>query len=419
MTSFALLALALTFQTQTPGSAPLPVHLQGNLVLANEVYLAVLKLPLGSQADEPTATLVETQLREFLLKAGYELARVRAVVRDGAIEVELHEGRLEKVVFRGTLTLKSLQFKLGLYLPHDVFNRPALDRHIQELTDAIGLRGVTYQLVPSQNVKHEGPQLENLGSYKGTPIIHAREPYELHFIFDQRWDTGFGLDLRSGYFDGLETGLNYQGKSLLRDGDQWRAAASIGFGIREKIDGGRYYPNFSRTTAEFRWMGSEALFRPRVELESELIARQRRDLNLENYYAITADLRVRAELTLPALESARVSVGLGIRFNRFFGLQVVEGQTIPDGVGTLLRYRTFAELAADAVFDVPGQRWDRRHDIEAFARQYFAINDPFFGEARFRYQKVFEFGWHDLWLGARGAWLWGEVPFHNEELVAG
>ncbi len=420
MALLPLLALSLTLTTvDVAERAPLEIHLHGNLVLADEVYLAVLKLPPGSAPDEISAGLVEAQLRDFLLKAGYELARVRATVRDRAIDVELHEGRLEKVVFRGTLTLKALQFKLGLYLPHDVFNRPALDRNVRELAETIGIHGVRYELVPTQSVKHDGPQLENLGSFRGQPIVHGREPYELHFIFDERWDTGLGVDLRSGYFDGLEAGLNYQGKGLFAGEDHWRVAASGGAGVREKVVGGRYYLNFSRAAAEARWLAPDALLRPRVDLEGELVARQRRELQLENYDALTADLTVRLELALPIGERAQVSLGAGLRYVRLFALETPPGVSLPEGVGFLERFRSFAQLSAGAVFDIPQQRWDRRHFLEADVRQFFAIKDPLFGEAHARYQKVFEIGWHDLWLAGRATWLWGEVPFHNEELLAG
>ncbi len=414
-----LLALTLSLQIADTREPVLEIRLRGNLVLADEVYLSVLKLPPGSGADEITAGIVEGQLREFLLRAGYELARVRAVVRDRGVDVEVHEGRLEKVVFRGTLTLKALQFKLGLYLPQEVFNRPALDRHLRQLAETIGIQGVRYELVPTQDVKHEGPQLENLGSFRGQAIVHAREPYELHFIFDERWDTGLGVDLRSSYYDGLEGGLNYQGKSLILDGDHWRVAASGGAGIRERVVGGRYYPSFSRTAAEGHWIAPDAFIRPRMELDAELVARQRRELSVENYDALTTDFTLRMELGLPFGEPASVLIGGGLRYIRQFGVEVPEGVPIPEGVGFLERFRPFLRLSAGSVFDIPQQRWDRRHFLEVDVRQFFAIRDPLFGEAHVQYQKVYEIGWHDLWIGGRGTWLWGEVPFHNEEVLAG
>ena len=64
---------------------------------------------------------------------------------------------------------------------------------------------------------------------EGIELVHEREPYELHFFFEEHdWNEGIGADIRSSYLDGLEIGINRQGKSLLLDGDKWRLAASAG-----------------------------------------------------------------------------------------------------------------------------------------------------------------------------------------------
>src|SRR3712207_7850568 len=42
-----------------------------------------------------------------------------------------------------------------------------------------------------------------------------------------------------------------------------------------------------------------------------------------------------------------------------------------------------------------------------------------YGLTSYRYQKLFEYGWHDLWLTSRGAYLWGQPPFIEEQPVGG
>ena len=82
------------------------LHFHGNTVMPEEVYRAVLSLPLDAAADRITAASVREQLEAFLHRSGYDLARVEAHVRTARdLEVDIDEGQLEKVVFRGRLTL--------------------------------------------------------------------------------------------------------------------------------------------------------------------------------------------------------------------------------------------------------------------------------------------------------------------------
>src|SRR4051794_1610008 len=232
-------------------SAALPpdafVRFHGNRALPDEVYLAALQLPDDAAANEETAQRIHDELQAFLYRAGYDLADVSTRVSGELIDVDISEGRLEKIVFRGKLSLKTIRFKLLLDLPQEVFNRPLLEREMRELSLKLDIDRVWYELVPTREVKHIGPQVENLGEIQGHELVHPREPYELHVSFnDPEWWTGLGVDLRSGYFDGLELGPNYQGKSLIFEDDRWRTAISGGVGLRQRISDQQIYPAFSR-----------------------------------------------------------------------------------------------------------------------------------------------------------------------------
>ncbi len=399
------------------GRAPL-VRFQGNRVLPDEVYLAVLSLPAGTPASPETAATVRARLDVFLHQAGYELAKVSAVVEGDTVLVRVNEGQLEKVVFRGRLTLKTLRFQLALDLPHDVFNRPSLERQLRALARQLGIAAAWFELVPTAPVEHLGPQLEELPTVKGLELVHARQPYELHIFFSEReWDTGLGVDVRTGYVDGLELGVNYQGRDGLLEGDRWRLAASGGAGLRRRVTDDRNYPAFSRTFVEGKWFLPRLVgrLRPFVWLWGDLVARQRRDLGLENYDAATS--AASAHLELEPAEGLRLALGGGLEWRRLFGLDAAPGFDLAPGVAESERLRPFAQLGSDLVFDTGAARWDRRHALNVEARHYFANSDPAFGYLAHRYQKVTPFGWHDFWVRSRGKWLWGEVAFHNEQPV--
>ncbi len=403
------------------------LRVRGNKVLPEEMYRNALHLPPDAVPDLATAAYIEETLYGYLVKSGYELATVGAVVtKEGGIDVQIDEGQLEKVVFTGRLTFNTLRFRLELFIDQEIFNRFELERAIAKLTAKIGLPVVRWALVPTPNPDHMGPQIESLGFIQGFQILHARKRYELWFFFEEKeWDNGVGLDLRSGYIDGLEVGLNYQGTGW--KGDRWRVAASGGMGLRWRIEDHTLYPRFSRGYAEAQWFSDKFLDRLRwgLWLNSSLVSRQRWDLDVEDYNEANASLST--HVTIDIGKSAKIVPTLGVQWRRVFNISETpryDVRSVPD-----LNHRLWAyvELLGEWVVDPENQRWDRQHKLELGTRWYFGSNlDPFpasgqrfasFGWITERYQKVFEFGWHDLWIKTRARVVFGDAQFQDEENV--
>jgi hypothetical protein len=406
-----------------PALTPSWLHLHGNKVLPEEVYMRVLSLPEYGTPDEDTAHGVERDLFNFLVESGYELATVRAVPTDAGIDVTIDEGRLEKIVFRGRLTAQTLRFRLGLFIDQEIFNRPSLERQIAKLERESGVKVVRWALVPTPNPEHMGPQLDDIPAIEGFEILHARKQYELHFFFEEaEWDTGVGLDLRSGYIDGLELGINYQGKDILLKGERLRLAASIGAGLRDSIDGQHLYPAFSRTFAEVVWYApKKGRVRPYVWLTGQLVGRQRADLGLENYNegsAITS-----GHLAISFTDRFKATFGLGFQWRRVFNL--VYATSVPNiEVPLTERLRAFVDGHIDWLLEDETERSDRAHALRAGVRWYTgrSIGDTVaqpqflqYGWVDHQYQVVIPFGWHDLWLKSQGRFTWGDVQFHDEQ----
>lgn len=415
-----LVALLLQLALAQPPPQGL-VRVAGNKALPEDVYLAILNVPPDAVATDETAWRIRDQIEAFLFLAGYDLATVNAAVEGAQINITVNEGRLEKVVFRGLLSLQSIRFKALMSLPNDVFNRPLLERQMRELKAKLGIDHVWYELVPTEDVRHTGPQVVNLGSFRGAELVHPLEAWELHIFFgDKDWFTGPGIDLRAGYFDGLEVGPNYQGAGGIFPDDRYRAAISGGVGLRNRVTGGALYAAFSRTAFELLYSGPKMLVRPVISARGEVVARQRFDLGLENYFNGQMDGAVHLQRELGARQL--LSLGAGVRYQRMFDFTAAEERTVPASImrtENLERLRPFAHLNVDLTFELPDNRWDRRHALLLDARHFFAVSDPVFGEARVSYQRVFEWGWHDIWVRGRGTYLWGEVPFHFDELIAG
>jgi len=422
-----LLALAGPAHAQGTASRREPIVFSGNLVLNDEVYLAVLDLPPDFAADKSGAALVRSRLLAFLHRAGYELARVETAVEGNRILVDIDEGRVEKIILRGQGSLRTVQVLLNLSLPHNIFNRPYLERQLMALRAQSGVEVERFELVHTSQVPHLGPQVEDLGPivddigrFVGHPLIPPRADYELHILFRRReWATGPGIVAGLGGGEGLRLGLEYRGEGLAFAKDRWSAGTQFGAKIRSRLSDGRAYLALTRALAELQWYMPRLRLglRPVVTARGELTSRQRPDIGLESYYATRAQLTL--GLSYELFRGATVALGLGGEELEVFHLRAVEGGDPAAGVGPSSTLRPYLSGTAQLVFDADELRRDRHTELEFTGRHYPRGTGSGYGLTSYRFQRVTEVGWHDLWLTSRGAWIWGSVPFIEEQPVGG
>lgn len=399
------------------------VHVEGAKVLPPEIYLDMLKLPDGVLPDAATALEVRRQTLEFLARSGYELASVAVRVTPAGIDLDIDEGQIERVLYLGQLSFAQIRFKLALALPNDVFNRPLLDAQVRDLSQAMGLTGVRWELIRTSAVSHVGPQVTQLPpqmdlALMGSSMIHERRPYEVHIIFPQVVSTGLGLEVRSGYLNGFEGGLSYAQRDLFFDGARARASTSGGGALRSRLDTEKLYFHFSRAALDLMYDFPllAGRLRPGVWAQGELIARQRADLQLENFYA--ADVAGALQLQLELAKGFGFTLGGGFEWRRLFGFEARPGVPLSPDVLAADRKRPFLRISHESVIDPTVLRWERRHTFESELRFLF----PFLGQPAFawvdaRYQYVHAFGWHDLWVNGRAHVAWGDVTFYDEVTV--
>ncbi|MDY7231731.1 hypothetical protein [Hyalangium rubrum] len=423
------LLLALGSPAFAKGPAPRrgPLVFSGNVVLNDEVYLAVLELPPDFVPDKSGAAQVRSRLLSFLHRAGYELAQVETAVDKGRILVDIDEGRVEKIILRGQGTLRTVQVLLGLSLPHNVFNRPYLERQLATLRQESGVEVERFELVRTSEVPHVGPQVEDLGpiiddigKFVGHPLIPPRADYELHIVFRRReWATGLGVVAGLSGVDGLRLGLEYRGENLWLKGDRWSAGGQLGANLRTRIADEHAYLALTRAIAELHWLTPPLgrKLRPVLSARGELTSRQRPDVGLESYFSTRVQLGL--SLSYEFIPGALVALGVGGDELEVFALRGVEGLGVPAGVAPSSSLRPFLAAGAQLIFDPDEIRRDRRHELELSSRHYPGASGSDYGLTSYRYQKVFEIGWHDVWLTSRGAYLWGQPPFVEEQPVGG
>ncbi len=399
------------------------MRFEGNLVLPDEIYSNVIQLPADALPDATTAVELERQVHEFLSGTGYELADVFVTVEPGGLVVHIDEGQLERVVYRGRLTVRMLRFLLALNLPMEVFNRPHLEREVAERANALGIDPPRWTLEEVPRPPHRSQQLHVTPSLLlgGRALIRSGRRYELHFTFGAvGWNTGVGLSVKTSWLNGLELGVNTQGTSLLMPDDRWRVAVSGGVGLRQDIPRNHIYASPSRARAEALWYAPPIRglgeTRPFLSLFGELVSRQRRDLGLENYLSTRTELSANLALNPHPLLSA--TVGLGLQHFWVGSFTPAEGNPDSAPPGTDSRLRGYGEAGLQLTFFDGGTRWDRRHALALRGRVSANLSrsdlPPFF-EARVDYQLVIPFGWNDLWFRVRGTWIGGDVLFPFEE----
>ncbi|HVG60940.1 MAG TPA: hypothetical protein VNA24_20445 [Hyalangium sp.] len=422
-----MLALAGSAGAEEPARRRAPLVFSGNLALNDEVYLAILDLPADFVPDKSGADMVRSRILSFLHNAGYEIARVETAAEDGRIIVDIDEGRVEKVILRGQGSLRTVQALLGLSIPHNIFNRPYLERQLSTLRSESGLELERFELVHTSEVTHVGPQVEDLGPivddigrFVGHPLIPPRADYELHILFRRReWATGPGLVAGLSGVDGLRLGLEYRGESLWLKTDRWGASAQLGAKIRSRIADERAYLALTRALAELQWYTPRLSqrIRPLLSARGELTSRQRPDIGLESYYATRVQLT--AGLSYELFRGAIFALSLGAEELDVFALKPVDGGMPAAGVGPDSTLRPYLNGTAQIVFDVDEIRRDRHTELEFTGRHYPRESGRGYGLTSYRFQHVSQVGWHDLWLTSRGAWLWGSVPFTEEQPVGG
>jgi hypothetical protein len=410
----------------------------GNVVLPDEVYLAVISLPEGSAADKDTALRVREQCQAFLLNAGYDLARVEAAAEDGRIRVDIDEGHLEKIIFRGTSSLRTVQALVTLNLSHNVFNRPYLERQLARLKRESGVEVTDWKLIKSEIRRKIGPeivklepparpagapdssaksQIKGLGTLIGRSLIPPRADHELHILFKRRvWSTGVGLVASVNSSDGFKLGLRYRDEGLLFQTDRWAAEGTLGLTIRNNLDDQHAYLAVQRAAAGASWYSPPFLgqLRPALVLRGELTSRQRPDLGLESYYVTRAQTGV--ALSYDLFPGGNVSLGSGAERVDVFDLEQVDplaASQVSSGTDT----QPYLDAALQLTFNPDELRADRRHELTAGGRQ--RLSDDAYGVATYRYQYIIPVGWHDIGFTSRGAYVWGQAPFFEEQAVGG
>jgi hypothetical protein len=400
-----------------------PLVFHGNVALVEDVYRAVLELPAGFQATPANARSVASRLLLFLRKAGYKLARVRARVQGEQIAVDIDEGRLDKTIFIGGGAFETLRLRLDLRLQNDVFNQPELERQLRSLGRRLGLSGFAYEIVPVANVPVSSLKLEGVDPLEelSLGLLRPGRPFELHILIQPGvFRPGISPEVEINSLEGGAIGATYHGGRFLFEVDRFDLGGRVAGAVRQGLAPGSGSGfAFTRALGEgaFATAPLWGVARPSIRGRVDLSNRQRPDLNLDSFQFFTLDGGV--QLLLWPVPHLRASLGAGMERRMLFGIQEVGPP--PMEISSIAQSRLYAAATLELTFDPTVVRRDHHHQASIEARVYGAPRDGTSGAVHLQahYQKLFAFGWNDLWLEARGISRTGFVLFPEEVSIGG
>ncbi|MBC7792590.1 MAG: hypothetical protein H7Z43_02695, partial [Clostridia bacterium] len=145
--------------------------------------------------------------------------------------------------------------------------------------------------------------------------------------------------------------------------------------------------------------------RPFLELREDFLRRQRQDLAIQDYYFNRFDASANI-----SYEPQKTSLtgGFGVQLRNLTGINQVpydeiappqryNPNRIADKVDGFTQVTPFLNFSGTYTFDNLATRYDRLHKLSGEARYFFNTGGGF-ATVFADYQKVFEFGWNDLWI---------------------
>jgi hypothetical protein len=428
-----------------PERDPLLVF-HGTQLLNEFVYRAVLRLPPDAGPNVETARRVAGQLAVFLGDAGYELANVRAEVKDKHIEVRIEEGALDKIIIAGVGWLGALRFRAKLNLPLDVFNKKVFDLQMPQLARQFGMTGYRFELWPVHLLDVDNASmLAGVEELRAMPGIRPARGYELRiFASTEPWGTGFSPEIIINGALGFGIGGRYRWRDILQVGDRWQWHFRLGGTFRSYLpaaptaldpqptsSGSR--PVNTLDYVSVRWLSRSWDSSPRG-LRMTIVPRfekwelQRPDLQVESYRVVN--------LELPA--------GAGAQLTRQFGLFFTLGPQrrwitkkepatgyalVPDvAVVPKASTRVFLRLISQYTFNPTEIRQDLRDTVALQLDAYHptsqdsTVTGGSTGFFRFDLlgHVLFPLGWHELRAGAHvsgeagdNIWFVDELPLFD------
>ena len=349
------------------------------------------------------------RLRVHYREAGYQqvrswILRPTSAAEEGAKdgvewELQLDEGRMDSITFVGADTLRTLIFRVELFLPNNIFHRETLSESLSRIRKKYNLRSASYRVYPLRPPV-AGPD--------GRPML--RRELRIYLLTQESFGWGVGLSLSSTY--GLVPRLSLAKGGLLLKQDRLAARLGVALPYRQYLfsESPQFTWVHGFAALDYRLSRLRARFTPRLAGRAELSRLRRSDLGLDRFLLTRADLL--AFFDALVTRAVAFELGLGYGFVDAWD-QVVAAQTT---ASFPREYRHALVSALRARWRLPSQslRRDLQSELNAGVRLDYSGADNWLVRASARAQYVATWGYHELILLARGETLHGHIGYWNQ-----
>lgn len=407
---------AQELRAEQPRDRELVVHVRGNGEMLDSVLLWVMDLPEHGPATEALARRAEQRLRSFFHKTGYNLARVRATVHHGELQVFVDEGKLDKVFFTGSGSGQTLRMQLEMRLPGDIYNRYRIEEELTKLEQKHGFEELRAELVvldpkPSTFIQlqdfisslEQGERLDDVWRES-----RGRYALRIHVANDDGWGDGMGYGVSYLLPYGLRPYVSYASTDLVVDGDRYKVSLEAA-GLSDEL--------LTHAESRLRWAlpaFSEEWLRPTIDLRGRLDSPERHSLGLDDYMDL--NLNGVGSLGIEPADNMFFSLGLGYGYEKLFLLE--RTALTPDYVTPVTRHYPLGRASLDWVLGSREFRRDKTHKLDVEFEMY-NVADGLVRRGELRYQNVWTFGYQDLFWRVSGTSITGEgASWQDEEPIA-
>lgn len=400
------IAGALVLPARAGRAADTPrLQLTGITALPESVARLAAGIPPSRKSEQARWADAATERIVVAYRArDYNFARAwYRLQSDGTVRIHVDEGEMQ-VVFTGAGSVSAFFYRIGLYLPYNVFHRPTVDRALDELKHKHDLLNVYYRVKEPGNISI-------------TPLGDAVPVRVLQTYVVGRDAVGWGLDVSLSSTWGVLPGVSYE-RRLFWENDRFRGKVELAFPFRRYLfdEDPQFQWVHGAIQLSYRFPPLIGHLAPRFDAELYASHLDRADLQVERFYFLRNTNLVNIVFLRQPVE---LSVGGGVDVIRIFGLEMLPGATLPPPSPDQLSVRGLARFGARVDAGSDALRRDHRSwaalrvDVGSSDVQSWLINPSLDAQLAVR------LGRHLLVARGQGLARFGDIRFWDEVPLAG
>lgn len=409
----AFLLVAFPLRADEP---PYPVIIHGSEALSLEVLLEVLDVDPSEPLSEELAEQLRRRLTHYYHGRGYTLARVWSRIHEGCLYLTIDEGKLEKIIVRGSAGgITALMVRWLVELPYDVYNEPLLNTQLDIIRQRFGISEMDIEIWRSPRVRQVGFQLSAVDRNLFSEEVAT---WELHLVLAPSRGSGPSIGVLSSPDYGVTPYAQYNraGVFFADNRDRLGLLMETGYYTRRDLNRDRYVLRLTHVQlgARYDFPAIGGVLRFFTDNHVQTSSYQRPDLPLDEYWRFT--VHNSANIGLDLTRGFTISFGGGLEHTSLFGIKPVAGR--PFEISPFSNERYFATAGFDLNLTPDEVRLDQQEILTA-RYCFYHLDISRWHRLSATYRRHQPIGYHDFILAAQFLYTFGATPFYDEVSLGG